>query len=717
MKQNSWAAMSVKQKTFVGVMLAIVLALFGGVALLVPTWKTPAKAETPTISGWYVNTDTAEQQTAAEGDLISVKLKGASTEFSLTTSYAADLSHAYVAVKYSGTATFSEMKAWGSKNGTPSAKNGLTVAAIGTGWNVTKTIGMDFSVVVAQIGGYYLVGELDIDTVTNIGFAVTGNADDTFIIHGIEVLADGNHSLGTPTPFPIEGDLTVGDMVATENTASPNPLTVTKADGEQTVSFSAAPGWNTITAQVSNYTSDYKFLYLEFTANDKFTMSVRAGSETYLTTPWTQELFESGRKTRVVDLSEQTLTPSFQLVFCFNANENPGSEYSTTEPKTIVFHEISFMETDPTASTEPNHFRTPTGAAGVVYTESDKKVSYTNTADAYYRYLEVLLENHDTAYDVLSIDITGYNGLVLGVRVLYNDELEGEITAATLDVIPSDAYYSKIETADRTEIVIYLEAYGLKGCEVTGVQLYLDAPANAGKVGDVEITLNNIEVLNSTTLAPASTAITASDATITEGETPDFGVALKAGDTDVNGKIITEYRSFGATGAYTAGLPTAAGEYEVRFYYMGSREYKFTRTTTAKLTVNAAPVTPTKTLSSITVTTQPTKKTYTVGDTLDLTGLVVTATYSDETTEAVTVTTAMLSDYDMSKAGTYTVKVTYEGQYTTFEIKVNAKAPADNNNGGNGLKPGAIAGIVVGCIAAVAVIAVVVVIVLKKKKN
>lgn len=42
------------------------------------------------------------------------------------------------------------------------------------------------------------------------------------------------------------------------------------------------------------------------------------------------------------------------------------------------------------------------------------------------------------------------------------------------------------------------------------------------------------------------------------------------------------------------------------------------------------------TLSSISITTKPTKTTYGIGDTFDTSGMVVTATYSDGTTKDVT---------------------------------------------------------------------------------
>lgn len=82
------------------------------------------------------------------------------------------------------------------------------------------------------------------------------------------------------------------------------------------------------------------------------------------------------------------------------------------------------------------------------------------------------------------------------------------------------------------------------------------------------------------------------------------------------------------------------------------------------------PPTPTKNLSSITITTQPTKTSYVVGENLDLTGIVVTATYSDETTSTVTagVTFSPVNGTTLSTAGTTTITASYtEGETTKTE--------------------------------------------------
>jgi hypothetical protein len=78
-------------------------------------------------------------------------------------------------------------------------------------------------------------------------------------------------------------------------------------------------------------------------------------------------------------------------------------------------------------------------------------------------------------------------------------------------------------------------------------------------------------------------------------------------------------------------------------------------------------------LSSIAVTTQPTKTTYTVGQALDTAGMVVTATYGDSTTANVTGWTT--SGFSSASVGTHSVTVSYQGKTTTFSVTVSAYAP------------------------------------------
>lgn len=84
-------------------------------------------------------------------------------------------------------------------------------------------------------------------------------------------------------------------------------------------------------------------------------------------------------------------------------------------------------------------------------------------------------------------------------------------------------------------------------------------------------------------------------------------------------------------------------------------------------------------LQSIAITTQPTTSTYTVGDTLDLTGLVVTATFTDQSTKNVTADCEFspANGDTLSTAGTQTVNVSYEANGITktasFTVTVSAE--------------------------------------------
>lgn len=106
-------------------------------------------------------------------------------------------------------------------------------------------------------------------------------------------------------------------------------------------------------------------------------------------------------------------------------------------------------------------------------------------------------------------------------------------------------------------------------------------------------------------------------------------------------------------------------------------------------TVITPPDTPatTKTLSSISVDTLPTKVSYTVGESLDTTGMVVKAKYSDGTSAVVT--NYEVYGFDSSKAGTSVVRVSYSENGTTkttaFSVTINeadTQTPGDNNNSG-----------------------------------
>lgn len=85
-------------------------------------------------------------------------------------------------------------------------------------------------------------------------------------------------------------------------------------------------------------------------------------------------------------------------------------------------------------------------------------------------------------------------------------------------------------------------------------------------------------------------------------------------------------------------------------------------------------------VASIAVTTQPTKTEYAIGDALDLSGMVVTATMSDGTTAELGEGEYTVSEFDSSTAGEKTITVTYAADTSltaTLKVTVKEAEPVD----------------------------------------
>jgi hypothetical protein len=106
---------------------------------------------------------------------------------------------------------------------------------------------------------------------------------------------------------------------------------------------------------------------------------------------------------------------------------------------------------------------------------------------------------------------------------------------------------------------------------------------------------------------------------------------------------------------------STAGTKTITVNYLG-------KSASFNITVNAAPQG--VTLSSISVTQNPVKTSYYTNEAFNSSGLVVTASYSDGSSRHVT--GYSLSTPDMSKTGTKTITVTFEGKTANFSVTVNA---------------------------------------------
>lgn len=125
----------------------------------------------------------------------------------------------------------------------------------------------------------------------------------------------------------------------------------------------------------------------------------------------------------------------------------------------------------------------------------------------------------------------------------------------------------------------------------------------------------------------------------------------------------TEY-----TGEFTVAQETNKAEtYEVKAIAINEDTSSSVATRTISF---AAEIVDEVVLSSIAVTTLPSKTEYQIGETLDITGMIVTGTYSDGSTKVETVTATDVTGFDSSTAGTKTLTVTVDGKTTTFTVTV-----------------------------------------------
>ena len=98
---------------------------------------------------------------------------------------------------------------------------------------------------------------------------------------------------------------------------------------------------------------------------------------------------------------------------------------------------------------------------------------------------------------------------------------------------------------------------------------------------------------------------------------------------------------------------------------------------------SAALATTTNELSSIAITTPATKLDYNTGDSLDITGLVVTGNYTDGHSAILTITAANISGFDSTSAAeSKALTISVSGKTTSYNISVTPSVPTDLSCGG-----------------------------------
>ncbi|MBQ7935086.1 MAG: bacterial Ig-like domain-containing protein, partial [Clostridia bacterium] len=143
---------------------------------------------------------------------------------------------------------------------------------------------------------------------------------------------------------------------------------------------------------------------------------------------------------------------------------------------------------------------------------------------------------------------------------------------------------------------------------------------------------------------------------------PSKRTYLEGESFDPAGMVVTAYYNNNTNEAVTdytiSGYTSTPGTKRITITYGG-------KTAQFNVTVNA------KELTSIAVTTKPTKTTYLEGESFNASGMVITAHYKNAASQAVTGYT--VSGYD-STPGTKTITVAYQGKTADFQVTVRAKS-------------------------------------------
>ena len=228
------------------------------------------------------------------------------------------------------------------------------------------------------------------------------------------------------------------------------------------------------------------------------------------------------------------------------------------------------------------------------------------------------------------------------------------MTSISVTNLPNQTSYLEGQSLDPTGLEVTANYDNGSSEVVTGYTLsgYTNTPGQK----TITVSYNGFTTTFSVTVNPksmTSIAVTAQ---------PNKTIYLEGENLDSSGLEVTAYYDNGTseiiTGYTLSGYTSAPGQKTITVSYEGFSD-------TFAVTVNP------KFLTSIAVTSQPDKTTYLEGQSLDTTGLEVTAYYDNNTSEVVTDYT--LSGYT-STPGEKTVTVSYGGFTQSFTVTVAPKS-------------------------------------------
>jgi hypothetical protein len=271
-------------------------------------------------------------------------------------------------------------------------------------------------------------------------------------------------------------------------------------------------------------------------------------------------------------------------------------------------------------------------------------------------------------------NISGYDADTTGGQTL-TVTINGKTDTFTVTVHAVALHSIAITTPPAKTVYAKGEALNISGLEVTGT--YTD-----GNPKQETVALSNISGYNANTMGDQTPTVTINGKTAAFTVTVNAAALLSIAVTTQPAKTVyakgeaLEISGLTVTGTYTDGIPqtetvTLSNISEYVPNTMGDQTLTVTVngwTDTFTVTVNAAA------LLSIAITTPPAKTVYVEGETLDISGLTVTGTYTDGIPQTEPVTLSNISGYNAGSLGTQNLTVNVEGKTAFFTVKVQASA-------------------------------------------
>ena len=253
------------------------------------------------------------------------------------------------------------------------------------------------------------------------------------------------------------------------------------------------------------------------------------------------------------------------------------------------------------------------------------------------------------------------------LSIRYINESKSEKTLSSIKVTaPSKTTYNVGESFDSSGMAV-TAVYSDSSTKIVTDSVTVDGFSSTA-AGTKTVTVSYTEGSLTKTASFTVTVKAAELSSIAVTSKPTVTTYYIGQSLNTSGMKITAAYSDGTSKDVTSGVTTsgfsstAAGTKTVTVSYT---EGSVTKTASFSVTVKAVEVT------SIAVTSKPTKTTYYVGDSFDKSGLKVTATYNNGTTSDVT-SSVTLSGFDSTSAGTKTVTASYSGKTATFAVTVSA---------------------------------------------